>query len=173
MIILFFALRHIDLERPNVPSLPDFLRAFDAIGLLLFLSSTVLLVFGFSFAPQYGCTKCHTKFWWTWTNRTAITGTSPVILTVIIAGFLSFILGIFYECKTDREPVFPSVIFTDKVLSAVANPHLMLFTSTDCRYTALTLLVVFFHSFVFNSGTFFLSMYYQVGARLLGFMVLF
>jgi hypothetical protein len=57
MIILFFALRHIDLERPNVPTLPDFLRTFDAIGLLLFLSSTVLLVFGFSFASQYGCKK--------------------------------------------------------------------------------------------------------------------
>ncbi|KAK7064518.1 major facilitator superfamily domain-containing protein [Favolaschia claudopus] len=69
--------------------------------------------------------------------------TAPLTLLLICLGFLILVCGGVYENYTTRDCLFPPSAFTD-------------------LKTIIVLVIIFGHNFAFNSGTFYLALFYQV-----------
>lgn len=67
---------------------------------------------------------------------------SPATLIPLVLGCLILIFGYFYEKNTSRKALFPSRMFNNSTVGII-------------------LIISFLHNFAFNSGTFFLALYYQ------------
>jgi hypothetical protein len=76
-----------------------------------FMSGTGLVIIGFSFASQKGCRHISSNH----ASRILITnaGTAPSTLCLILFGLGLLILGAFYELRTQRDALFPSLLFKD------------------------------------------------------------
>jgi len=72
--------------------------------------------------------------------------TSPSTLLLILVGIGVLVCGGIYEVHTKRDALFPVTAFTDLT-------------------TVIILLVTFLHNFAFNSGTFYLALFFQSMGR--------
>ncbi|TBU44139.1 amino acid permease ScVBA-like protein [Dichomitus squalens] len=72
---------------------------------------------------------------------------SPSTLALIVTGVVVLVLGAIYEVRTKRDALFPPIAFKDRTIGII-------------------LAVTFLHNFAFNAGTFYLALYFQVGAFL-------
>jgi hypothetical protein len=78
-------------------------------------------------------------------------GGSKQTILFIAAGLLILITGGFYETRTTREPLFPSIAFKDPTI-------------------VIILVITFLHNVAFTAGTFYLVLYFQVSHSLTAYI---
>jgi len=119
--IIFFFL---DLETPKTPLLEG-LKAIDWIGAMLVVGATLMLLFGL----EYGGVT------YPWD--------SPIVICLIVFGFVTFALFFVNEAKFAKYPVMPLRIF-------------------KYRSNCAALACCFLHGMVFISASYYLPLYFQV-----------
>lgn len=74
-------------------------------------------------------------------------------------GPLILIIGGFYEVHTGRDALFPPIAFRSFTIGMefpIGNIHELI------DLPVCILIITFFHNLVFNAGTFYLALYFQV-----------
>jgi hypothetical protein len=87
-------------------------------------------------------------------------GTASSTLALIIVGPSLLISAGVHEVRTTRDALFPRAIFNDLNIGASAVPFIFIFFSDEAL--VVLLIVSFLHNVAFNTGTFYLTLYYQV-----------
>ncbi|KAJ7476981.1 MFS amino acid permease [Mycena galericulata] len=119
-VLLFFFL---NLNPHHGKTLREHARDFDFVGLFLFVGGVLCLLLGFN-QSQNG-----------WDTAATI--------ALLVVGFLTIVMGVFYEGWTTRSPIVPPRLF-------------------KTRTTGLIFFTVFFHSFAFFCAAFYLPLYFQI-----------
>ncbi|KAF9036500.1 amino acid permease ScVBA-like protein [Hymenopellis radicata] len=112
-VVLLFSLRNVKFQRSADTSMRTLMQRFDFGGLLLFMTGTILIVFGFSFANQNR-----------WNSATTITTLTLGLGILICAGV--------YEIRTKRDCLFPPTAFTNPtavIILVITFLHNFAFTS--------------------------------------------
>ncbi|KAF8922281.1 major facilitator superfamily domain-containing protein [Mucidula mucida] len=112
-VVLYFSLRTVKFQRSADTFMQTLMQRFDFGGLLLFMTGTILIVFGFSFANQNR-----------WNSATTITTLTLGLGILICAGV--------YEIRTKRDCLFPPTAFTNPtaaIILVITFLHNFAFTS--------------------------------------------
>ncbi|KAL4068288.1 major facilitator superfamily domain-containing protein [Scleroderma yunnanense] len=139
-ILIVLSLRDVSFDRAKSATWRSLALRFDFVGLVLFITGTGCVVVGFSCAMD--------NSW-----------TSPSTLSFIISGPLILVLGGFYEMHTKRDALFPPAAFRS---FTVGKEGVRFIDHRSIHYGLVIILVVtFLHNLAFNSGTFYLALYFQ------------
>lgn len=126
------------------------------------MSGTVGLVLGFSLSSVNGCksSPCPSAS----ASFHVHAGSSPSTLVPLLLGVVSMLLGVVYEMRTQREPLFPKSMFYSQTVGKFIIVIVVFMRNSDATAmcTGIILIISFLHNFAFNAGTFFLALYYQV-----------
>lgn len=123
------------------------------------MTGTSCIVVGFSFANEAGCKGSYLQP--TKIGLNEVTGLTVSTLLPISLGFAVLLCGGIYEKYTTRECLFPPTTFTDPTTGtkpSIARRD----TIFTCGSTVIILVISFLHQVTFTSGTFYLSLFYQV-----------
>lgn len=162
-LILVLALRGLQLD-PLADASYSLLRRFDFGGLAAYMTGTICIVVGFSFATANGC-KQHSSD--KWNGLTVLAGKAPSTIVLIILGVIILVCGSVYEAYTTRDSLFPPSMFKN-LTASMSLPSSGYCYSRLILWTPVTILVIaFLHNFVFNAGTFYLALFYQVNSLVL------
>jgi hypothetical protein len=75
------------------------------------MSGTVGLVLGFSLSSVNGCKSFRIRFLLESRFMPTHAGSSPATLVPLLLGLTFMLLGVVYEMRTTREPLFPKSMF--------------------------------------------------------------
>lgn len=97
------------------------LRVLIDVGRILFMTGTILVIVGFSFATNNGCELLNEMTTLPGLNDTI--GTAPSTLVLITSGILVLVCGGCYEKYTTRDCLFPPSTFSNPTASSFPTAY--------------------------------------------------